>query len=188
MKKTGLFLIAITLALSVTAQSNRMNNTPANYLLLTTRRGHNIQLYKTDGHYYLKWQQDNKWMTMKDAFFSMEEGNARYPELVAESDDYVVLRAGCGSPCWVGAFLPLKQGENAMLIHEYITFDLSSRLVAYISGFSDSISILKLPTGQMRSYYTGKCESAFTGYCIDTAFFDGNKLFYNWDSGRCNAV
>ena len=43
-----------------------------------------------------------------------------------------------------------------------------------------NIEIINLMWSSKNSYYPGKCESAFPGYCIDTSYIKDNKFIYSW--------
>ena len=80
--------------------------------------------------------QDNQLKTLDSAYYSIEEGQAWTPVFVQENEDYIVLQAGCGSPCWIGIFLPLHNNDQPKVINEYLAFNLKSALVASINNDS----------------------------------------------------
>ena len=45
---------------------------------------------------------------------------------------------------------------------------------------NDQLALYNLKTGEEQLISTDKCASAFTGYCIDTAYFEGVNFVYKW--------
>ncbi len=168
------FLVGTTFG--QTPINNTSFNHPDNFI---TPKGQEVKFVVIGNNYYIQWKQSDTLKTFDYPFNLVEGGNSSFPRLVAENENYVVLRSSCGSPCWVGLFLPLYKGGRAKAVHEYIAFDINAKLVAYVSS-SDSIAILNLRTFQKQYFHPGKCESAFLGYCIDTAYFENNSLHYKW--------
>lgn len=158
--------------------SPKIKDTVSSKLLISTPNGHIIKLGRKGENFYLQWMQDNQLKTLDSAYYSIEEGQAWTPVFVQENEDYIVLQAGCGSPCWIGIFLPLHNNDQPKVINEYLAFNLKSALVASINN--DSIEIINLKSSSKNSYYPGKCESAFPGYCIDTSYIKDNKFIYSW--------
>jgi hypothetical protein len=153
-------------------------NHPGNF---TTPNGQEIRFLVKDSKYNVQWRQGDSLKTLNYFFNLAEGGHTSFPSLIAENKNYVLLRSGCGNPCWLGLFLPLYKGGKPQIVNEYIAFDLNSDLVAFISN-TDSIAILNLKKFDKQYFNPGKCESAFPGYCIDTAYFKNNTFYYSWNS------
>lgn len=151
-------------------------NHPDNF---TTPFGQEIQFLVKDNKYYVQWRQSDSLMTLDYPFDLIENGHVSFPAFVAENKNYILLRTGCGNPCWLGLFLPLDKNNSAEIVNEYISFDLNSDVVAYILS-RDSIAILNLRTHDKQYFSPGKCESVFPGYCIDTSYFKNKSFYYAW--------
>ena len=151
-------------------------NHPDNF---TTPNGQRIQFFVKDSAYYMQWKQADSIKTVDYTFDLVEGGNSSFPILVTENKNYVLLRHGCGSPCWNGFFLPLYKEGSSFIINNYLAYDLDKELVAYIND-KDSLEIYNLRTSTKQTIYLEKCESAFKGYCIDTAYFQNNYFHYSW--------
>lgn len=147
---------------------------------IKTPNGQTIKFEQTDKALYLKWQSEDSLRTLNYPF-PLDAADAWLPKLIAESDKYLFLRAGCGNPCWIGIVLPLFKNGEPKIIHEYIACDLNAELAASVFS-SDSIEITNIKSGARQFFSPEKCESEFLGYCIDTAYFKDNMLCYSWTS------
>jgi hypothetical protein len=153
-------------------------NHPDNF---TTPNGQEIKFFVKDSTYYAQWKQADSIRTVDYSFDLIEGGNVSFPILVAENKNYILLRHGCGSPCWNGFFLPLYKAGNQFIKNNYLAYDLDKELVAYIND-NDSLEIYNLRSGIKQTMFLDKCESVFKGYCIDTAYFENNYFHYSWTS------
>src|ERR1035437_3714439 len=97
-----------------------------------------------DSCYVVQWGNSLKLKTCPDTLH-VDGHETWIPEFIAENKDYVVLRQGCGNPCWVGYFLPLNDSVKPRYIHEYLDYDLKNNLVAFIKG-DNIIEIVNLKT------------------------------------------
>jgi hypothetical protein len=140
-----------------------------------------------DFHYVVKWGIDNVTMFSPDTFL-LDGNESRLPKFVAKGDDYILLRQGCGSPCWIGYFLGLSEKMKFVPVNEYIAYDLNNNLVAFIdSDSSSSISVMEITTGKSSTYKISGCNSAFLGYCIRSAKLVNDKLIIRMvDSDNSN--
>lgn len=151
-------------------------NLPPTYL--TTPNG-NVFKYRTyEGIFQLQWNQKGKWKHCEYKFV-VNGPEAHKPKFIAENDKYVLLRAGCGNPCWIGFFFPLNEGANATIVNEYVAYDLNQDYVVSISN-ENKLQLLNLKTHQFETIKTPKCESAFSPYCIDTIYFQKKQLKFKW--------
>jgi hypothetical protein len=142
-----------------------------------TPMGRVVKFKRIDKEFYLQWESDDTLRTL-DYPFLVNGADAWLPRLVSENENYLFFRAGCGSPCWIGIFLPLYKNGHPEVIHEYIATDIDNNLVASVNY--DSIEIINLRTLQKQYFKPGNCESAFLSYCIDKAYFKDNALYYCW--------
>jgi hypothetical protein len=131
-----------------------------------------------DSCYIVQWGNSLKLNTCPDTLH-LDGHETWIPELIAENKDYIVLRQGCGNPCWVGYFLPLNESDTPRYIHEYLDFNLKNNLVAFIKS-DNIIEIVNLKTSLTEDHKTKNCTSAFPGYCIDSLSVKDKILKYKW--------
>jgi hypothetical protein len=131
-----------------------------------------------DSSYVVQWGNSFKLKTCPDTLH-LDGHETWIPEFIAENKDYIVLRQGCGNPCWVGYFLPLNDTIKPRYIHEYLDYDLKNNLVAFIKG-DNIIEIINLKTSLKEDHATLSCTSAFLGYCIDSLSVKDKILKYKW--------
>lgn len=140
----------------------------------------NIIKFKTIGNQFeLQWNCNGKTRVLSETF-DLNGSKSWYPKFVDESESYIFLRAGCGSPCWQGFFLPINKQGKEIIIHEYLAVDLHQNYVAYINYDNNTLEVLNIKNDKKQSFTIGKCNSAFTGYCIDSIYFEKDKLNYKW--------
>jgi hypothetical protein len=147
-------------------------------IYLTTPNGNTFKFITNEGLFQLQWNQNGKWKHLEYKF-QVNGPDSYKPKFVAENDKYVLLRAGCGNPCWIGFFFPLKENKTAIIINEYLAFDLDQDFVARISN-ENKLQILNLKTYKVETIITPKCESEFIPYCIDTIYFQKKQLKFKW--------
>jgi len=129
-----------------------------------------------DSHYVIKWGVNNTTMCSADTF-DLDGSESRLPKIIAKGNDFILMRQGCGNPCWIGYFLGLTDLNKYVVIHEYLAYDLINNLVAYVDSDSDSsIRILNITTGESELHKFRGCNSAFIGYCIASADFVDDRL------------
>src|SRR5579875_2798509 len=89
-----------------------------------TPKGHIIKFKKKDSnHFYIQWMNGNILKTL-DYEFDLQGADAWLPIFVDESENFLLIKAGCGNPCWIGFFLPLNSNYKYQVIHEYFGYDL----------------------------------------------------------------
>lgn len=130
-----------------------------------------------DSTFYMQWGNLSKMRTFPEKF-NLSGVEAWIPRLIDENKDYLVMRQGCGNPCWVGYFLPKNENTKPHMIHEYLGYDLENHLVAYIND--NSIDILNLRDNSVEVHKTRGRTSAFIGYCIDNLSLKKGTLKYIW--------
>ena len=118
-----------------------------------------------DSCYVLQWGNRNNLRMLDDTFF-LNIQESWQPRFISENQDYIVMRSGCGNPCWIGYFLPLDYSIDPIIISEYLDFDLDNDLVAYPSKSSNGIEILNIRTKQKELHPLKNCNSAFVGYSV----------------------
>lgn len=138
-----------------------------------------IQFKKIGNKAFLQWYCEGKLQTYKEPF-DLEGAQTWIPWFIAENNDYILLKSGCGSPCWIGYFLPLKKSLKLKIINEYLAFDPTQNYVAKINYDTDSIEVENIITSKIQSIKTEKCEAAFKAYCIDTIYFIPKGIITEW--------
>jgi hypothetical protein len=131
-----------------------------------------------DTSYVIEWGKSSNMRTFPDTF-RLDGHDSWMPRFIAENKNYIVLKAGCGNPCWTGYFLPIDKSIKPQKYPEYLYFDLDNHLVVYIKE-SDIIEIINLKTGKNEYHKLGNCESVFPGYCIDSLSIKNKTLRYKW--------
>lgn len=134
--------------------------------------------------YFLRWGNESLSRILRDTFYCDSPPTAR-PSFEEENDKYLVLRFGCGSPCWAGIFLPLNPTQRPKTIYSYYDFDLANNLVASLEldGSEPVICVDNLLTKTKKKYKVDyECESAIPTYCLDSLSISNHKLYYKWTS------
>jgi hypothetical protein len=174
-------LIAILLIKNVASQEAakgiRLTPEPS---LFKTLKGHLIKFKIKDSSFYIQWKAQNDFKTVTYPF-DLRGADAWLPNLIEETDDFLVVRAGCGNPCWVGIFLPLKTNSSYQIINEYMGYDLAKGYVAYFNN-KEQLEVLNLKTEKTQAFQTDGCASAFKGYCVDTLYFKNNSVYFKWNA------
>jgi len=195
-------LLACYLFVGCFQDINKRNspNAPSNYKLFTdssivdSKYGFGIwkqyfQPYKIDGgatlqfiilndsSYLIQWGDSLNLMTLNDTL-SLDGHETWIPKYVAENEHYIVLRRSCGNPCWLGYFLFKDGTDEAVVIHEYLDFDLQNDLVVFI--IDKNLEIMNLKTHNTERYQINGCKSDFIGYCLDSLSFENKVLKFKW--------
>lgn len=149
----------------------------------TTPQGKIIdyEFVKNSRVYFLQWGTKTYLRTHPDTL-TLDDAPVRNPVYIAEGKDFILMRYGCGSPCWVGLFLPMDKNKEPREIHEYQAYDLVHNLVAYFNYDSPSAEIVveNLKTGKkQRIALKSPCTSAFPGYC-GSMYIKNKLLYYDW--------
>jgi len=144
----------------------------------TTPRGRTIRLkIINDNFYQVQWGISPNLKTYPQLF--MLDGHETWiPSYIDENSDFIVLRQGCGSPCWIRYFLPLSDSLKTYVFNEYFEYDLNDNLVAYPG--ESYIGITNISTNVSESHQIGKCDAAFIGACIDSLSIKDKILKYKW--------
>lgn len=164
---------------SLIVDSKYVKNTWNNYFrTLKTPLGVTIEFKLiNDSNYIIQWGNPTNLRTLPDTF-NLDGHETWIPKFIDENKDYIVLRKGCGNPCWIGYFLPMNNSIKPMSVSEYLGYDLENNLIAYINV--NSIEIVDLKTRQTETLKVEGCNSAFLGYCIDSLSIKEKTLSYKW--------
>ncbi len=111
------------------------------------------------------------------------------PRFILDTKDFMILRYGCGSPCWGILVLPLNSADPVKNIMYNMAFDTDNNLVAYLECDSfTSLIIENLKTSQTkRIEFTFKTDHGeFIGYWIDSISIKDHKLYYQYSDPNDN--
>ena len=102
-----------------------------------------------------------------------------------ESTQFVVLRQGCGSPCWFAIVLPLDPQEPDRLYLYPMAYDRQRNLLAYLGDDVRSVVAENLVTHKTLTVpLTPMCSSLFPGWCIDDPTFLEDSIHLRWCIGE----
>lgn len=134
----------------------------------------------TDSTYVIQWGDSLSLKTFPVAFY-LDGHETWIPKFIDENKDYIVMRQGCGNPCWIGYFLPLDDSIKPGMFHEYLDYDLNNNLIVYVKS-SKIIGITNIKTDQIEDHKIEGCTSVFLGYCIDSLTIKNRILKFKWIS------
>lgn len=96
-----------------------------------------------------------------------------------ENSRFVVLRQGCGSPCWYEIVLPLESGRKTQKVMFAVAHDEERSLIATLEP--QPVAVLNLITGRHQSIVLKPdCPAAFPGSCLDDIAFKDGTLHVLW--------
>ena len=145
---------------------------------LKTSNGKLVHLVEKDSITLVQWKIGSQTKNFECPFASYDH-EAWQLSVHDENKDYIVLRAGCGNPCWYGLFLPLYENGEPKLIDDYIAYDLNQNYVAYFNE-NDSLEVLNLRTFKTEAFKTEKCSPANKTYCIGSVHFKKKEIIIKW--------
>lgn len=97
-----------------------------------------------------------------------------------ENDHFIVMRIGCGSPCWYAIVLPLGRTTAPETIYYPLAFDSAHSLLATV-GDDTLLEVRNLRTKRVqRLAPQPPCSSVFPGWCVDEITFAQNRLQVRW--------
>jgi hypothetical protein len=153
--------------------------------ILIEKRGDITLIYDFigDSTYTIKWSSahfDNKSSRKFDVL-----GNGVLGILDADSEN-IILEQSCGSSCITYVILPLK---NKSVEKEYLfakAYDLKNKLIAYVpEDVNVFIRVENFITGQTIDVKEDNlCPATFKSDCIDTIYFNKNKLVIKWQGKK----
>ena len=109
--------------------------------------------------------------------------DARIPHYEWDSKDFIVLRYGCGSPCWGIYVLPLDSINSITDMMYEMAFDSANNLVCYLGGDDyNKLIIENLKTKSCRTIeFPFKSDHGeFMGAWIEDVSIKNNKLYYKY--------
>jgi hypothetical protein len=151
----------------------------SNFKTVTTPNGVLIKFkINNDSSYLIQWG-DSLTLRTYPQTFKWDGHEIRIPWYIGENKDYIVMKQGCGNPCWIGYFLPLTDSIEPRSIYDYFDYDLDNNLVAFPKD-TNIIRIVNLKTNLTEDHTTYGCRSAVLGYCIDSLSIKDKTLRYKW--------
>lgn len=176
---TLLFLIILISCRKKVSEENLTSKDFVQIENFKTPLNRKIQFKKVKNKAFLQWYCEGELQTYKEPF-DLNGAQSWIPWFLTENNDYILLKSGCGSPCWIGYFLPLKKSLKLKIINEYLAFDASQNYVAKINYDTDLIEVENITTSKIQPIQTEKCEAVFKAYCIDTIYFKPKEITIKW--------
>jgi hypothetical protein len=111
--------------------------------------------------------------------------DAWIPHYQWDNNDFIVLRYGCGNPCWGILVLPLDSTQNARNIMYEIAFSPKDNLIAYF-GYEnyDHLIVENLKTCQWVDIELPfkSDHGEFLGYWIEKISIKNKTLYYKYSN------
>lgn len=145
-----------------------------------TPSGRHLSFLAAGTTFFIQWHDGTRLRTVPETFW-FNSSYATYPIFHSEDSNFILMKAGCGTSCWDGYFLPLHATDSAYRLHNYQLYDTARKLVVYLENeFVDSLDIINLKTGAKAKYKLNvratRCHYPFE--CLDTLYFEQGNLIY----------
>ncbi len=95
-----------------------------------------------------------------------------------ESEEFVVLTAGCGTFCWWGEALPVIQDRKPVSVDRPSAFDAERNLLASYGG-TNTIIVTNVSTRREQVVRT-PVDCPMSGECFTKLHFEDGRLRYIW--------
>ncbi|MFA5300736.1 MAG: hypothetical protein WC389_21310 [Lutibacter sp.] len=93
----------------------------------------------------------------------------------------IIVRQGCGSSCFFAYVLPIFQNVKEKLYMYPLAFDTTNNLIAYGNDKNDLLlTIENYISYKKMNINEDFLKGPFSGFCIDSIFFQSNGLFIKW--------
>ena len=175
-----LFTMILLVSLStISAAESTIRNTPLPEDVTTPKGSFVRYRASSDSTYIVFWGNQNFQRKLDELPVSSDSG---YPRFKLESDKVLVLRAGCGNPCWIGFILPLNARSPVRVYSMPLAYDMERCLVVHPGESSPDTTLWveNFITSERQAIPGPACQSAFVGHCVDSLSFSGNALFIRW--------
>jgi hypothetical protein len=160
---------------SVTRTGWEPIRTPGNVTIEFVREG--------AGDYEIRWSRGPLHRSTSQRIAPTGGGEPAY--LWWESKQFVVLRQGCGSPCWIAVVLPLDARQEDRLYWYPVAYDRDRNLLAYLGEDVRSVVAENLVTHRTQVMpVTPLCSWAFPGWCVSNVEFRADTMHVRWCSGE----
>jgi hypothetical protein len=112
--------------------------------------------------------------------YPLTTGGCFAAKLEWESEQFVILTAGCGSFCWWGVAIPLASDRKPVDTFRPFAFDPERNLLAYYPE-PDVIAVVNVATGREQAVRTPAHCPSVSGTCFDDKLeLSGGRLRYVW--------
>jgi hypothetical protein len=175
-----LFMVMLPVLLNtIAAAEPTIENTPLPEDVITPKGNFVKYRASSDSTYVVFWENKDFKRKLDEFQVSSDSG---YPRFKLENDKSLILRAGCGSPCWTGFILPLNAMSPVRVYSMPLAYDMERNLVVLPGEFRpDTMLWVENFVSSAHQAIPGPgCPSAFVGYCVDSLSFRGNELYIRW--------
>jgi hypothetical protein len=112
--------------------------------------------------------------------YELTTGGCLAAKVEWESEQFVVLSAGCGTFCWWGEAIPVASNRKPVNMFRPFAFDPERNLIAYYPE-PDVITVINVATGREQSMWTPAHCPSVSGTCFDEKLdLSGGRLRYVW--------
>ncbi len=180
------FVVAIALILLSNGIHEVVNRQDCRSLLKdsTLTNGAFVNYQIADGLVTVQWGNQTFSRQLKEEFYCDGPPNA-IPWIDRSSNKYIVMRRGCGSPCWYFYVLPLAKEQSITNGMFDLDMDLEKEQIVYIDNHS--LTIEQLSTHRKQTVIPKiDCKAVFLGFCVDSIQLANNKLYIEWVDWKNN--
>lgn len=180
------FVVAIALILLSNGNHKVVNRQDCRSLLKdsTLINGAFVNYQIADGLVTVQWGNKTFSRQLKEEFYCDGPPNA-IPWIDRFSDKYIVMRRGCGSPCWYFYVLPLAKEQSITNGMFDLDMDLEKEQIVYIDNHT--LTIEQLGTHRKQTVIPKiDCKAVFLGFCVDSIQLANNKLYIEWVDWKNN--
>ena len=176
MKLTLSMIILLCSTLRVNSQSNYKNTPlPKN---INTENGYFVKYsLVSDTSYIISWGNKKFHRNLDEKTIGAD---AWYPRYEYSNDSVIILRAGCGNPCWYALILPLNKNKQIRRVDFPEGYDMKNNLIVYLGNNDTLIVIENYLDGKRKAIIGKNCGSSFNGYCIDSISINNRQFYMRW--------
>jgi hypothetical protein len=147
-----------------------------------TSSGNALQVTQKGSHWTIRWgkeKADRIFQPSKDAGGPMKD--PAQVDFLWDSEDFIILGYGCGSPCYMGLILPVNSTKQPFERWFPVTFTPVRGLLAYVEN-ADRIVIESLYDKRKQEIVITdpKDTGANLWAKLDTVVFDGKFIVLKW--------
>lgn len=140
-------------------------------------------------HYQILWGKQNNLKTYKETFEAYSD--ASIPKLKTETKNFLILRYGCGNPCWGCVTLPKDSLFKPQDMMYDMGYNSENDLLAYWNYEKKglTITVRSLKTEKEKDFLLcDTCFSAASIYCLNSVKLYSNKIYFKWNSTRNDSI
>lgn len=154
------------------------------YYDITTGSGF-IVLHKIidSDHYQILWGKRGNLKTYKGIFEKYSD--ASIPRFETETKNFLILRYGCGNPCWGCIALPKDPLFKPQAIMYDEDYNYENDLLVYWNYEKKGLTmtVRNLKTEKEKDFpLCDTCFSAASEYCLNSVKLYSNKIYFKWNS------